>query len=95
MAYDAAAARERTPSLSKMLLTWRCTVLSLTNSSVAIAWLVLPTATSLSTSISRALKGPGTSAGRSSSSARCRSGRAPRRTKLKLSGVFVADCPTG
>ena len=56
MAYDAAAVREWTPSLSKMLLTWRCTVLSLTNSSAAIAWFVLPAATSLSTSISRALK---------------------------------------
>ena len=58
MAYDAAAVREWTPSLSKMLLTWRCTVLSLTNSSLAIAWFVLPAATSLNTSISRALKGP-------------------------------------
>ena len=76
--------REWTPSLSKMLLMWRCTVLSLTYSSLAIAWFVLPAATNLSTSISRALKplGPTAWVGCSSSSTRCRSGRAPRRAKV-------------
>lgn len=39
-AYAAAAVREPTPSLVRMLLTCRSTVFSLRNSSLAMAWLV-------------------------------------------------------
>ena len=54
MASAAAAVRERTPSLSRMLLTWRWTVRSLRKSRRAISWLDAPAATRASTSSSRA-----------------------------------------
>ena len=53
-AWATAAARDETLSLLRMLATWRWTVCSLTNSRSAIAWLFRPSATSRSTSISRA-----------------------------------------
>src|SRR5215211_5279483 len=58
-AYAAAAVREPTPSLVRMLPTCRSTVFSLRNSSAAIARLLLPAATSASTWTSRALSPPG------------------------------------
>ena len=50
-----AAAREDTPSLVKMLLTCRSTVFSATNNWLAMAWLVVPVATSRSTCSSRSV----------------------------------------
>ena len=48
-----AAVRDETPSLAKMFCTWRATVCSLITSSAAISRLLLPAATSRSTSSSR------------------------------------------
>ena len=56
MAYDAAAVRERPSTCRRCCSHDRCTMRSLRNSSVAIAWFVLPAATSLSASTSRALR---------------------------------------
>ena len=57
-AYAVASARDESPNLLKMLLTCRATVFSLMNSSPPIARLLLPAATSVSTSFSRGLSAP-------------------------------------
>ena len=51
-----AAVRSVTPSLSKMWSMWLLTVVSLTQSFLAISLLLVPCATSSKTSISRVLK---------------------------------------
>ena len=53
-----AAARLETPTLSKILLTWRATVFSLMNSSSAMARFVLPAASRRRTCTSRSLSEP-------------------------------------
>src|SRR5215471_11186587 len=67
-AYAVAADRLDSPSLVKMLLTWRATVFSLITSLSAIARFDLPEATRRSTSTSRA-ESPDTVFGRASRAA--------------------------
>ena len=75
-----APARLETPSLSKMLLTWRATVFSLMNSSSAMARFVLPAASRRSTCASRSLSEPtGCCDGALPIARRCARGRVRRR----------------
>ncbi len=57
-AREAAAAREGSPSLRRMLATWRLTVCSLRTRRCAMSWFVRPSATRLRTSNSRLLSSP-------------------------------------
>src|SRR5260370_833114 len=79
-----------------MLLTWRSTVFSLRNSSLAMARLVLPAATRRSTCTSRAVKPAGWRAGVPSASAstRARSGAAPRRSKTARAASRSSAAPS-
>src|SRR5699024_9916812 len=79
-AYAVAAARDEIPSLVKMLLRCRAMVFSLTNSSSAIAWFVIPVETARITCTSRGVSDPepGTSDPTSNVETPTRSGCAPR-----------------
>ena len=98
------ADRDETPSLVKMLLTWRATVFSLITSSSAIARFVLPVATRRTTSSSRAVSPP--AALRRGAprellhAAEVRAGaelpeHAAGRVELHLAGVLVPELPAG
>src|SRR6266699_1515739 len=83
-AYAVAAARVDTPSLVKMLLTWRATVFSLMKSAAAIARFDLPEATRRTTSTSRADRPPvGLTCVPDHASTCAASGAAPRVVKAR------------
>lgn len=96
-----ASDRDESPSFVKMLLTCRATVFSLMTSSVAIARLVLPVATSVRTSRSRRLSPPGPRRPRQASEA-LEIGpcvqlleHAARRRELKFGARTVAELAAG
>ena len=83
-----AAERLDTPSLSKMLLTWRATVFSLMNNSSAMARFVLPDARRRSTCASRSLSEP-------TGSLLARFGCPPMRARRKFGVELLEQPPRG